>query len=276
MSRRPGLSLPAKQIEGKLSFLAENKLNLEIQLNWESAERFPEPLLEKTLAWKRDTASEITIHSPFMDMVPGGVDPLMREGTLKRLHQSAVLAKRFEASAMVVHPGYDEMRYWMDTEGFVRRSVETWKRLLEMTNDHGCLIALENIFERRPELLKRIVEEVGSERFGICFDAGHFNMFSKAPLAEWMVSLGGMIVELHLHNNFGEHDDHNGMGKGTFDFYDLFSRLDEVGADPILTMEPHQEEGISDSLEFLSALAETRLAASTGRGKQRRQPGDPS
>ncbi|MBF0634204.1 MAG: sugar phosphate isomerase/epimerase, partial [Nitrospinae bacterium] len=167
---------------------------------------------------------------------------------------TSVLAGRLNAETIVVHPGYDENRYWKDANGFVTRAVEMWARLLELTGESGCLIALENIFERGPELLRRVVDEVGSQRFGICFDSGHFNMFSKTPLNDWMDSLGGKIVELHLHNNYGERDDHNGMASGTFDFAQLFSKLDEVGAKPILVMEPHQEDGLDESLKVLESL----------------------
>jgi sugar phosphate isomerase/epimerase len=255
MRRRPGLSLTLPQVEGKLHFLAEKNLNLEIQLSWESAENFPDNLLSKILAWKQSTGSQVTIHAPFIDMAPGGVDPLMRQATIMRFAQASVLAGRLQAQAIVVHPGYDEKRYWNDVDGFVARSVEMWTRVMGLTGEFGCSIALENIFEERPETLRRVVEGVGSPRFGICFDAGHFNMFSKVPLAEWLDALGGMIVELHLHNNYGEHDDHNGMVRGTFDFVPLFARLDEMGVDPILVMEPHKEEGIIESLKFMDSLA---------------------
>ncbi len=260
MRRRPGLSLTLPLIEAKLPLLAEKNLNLEIQLSWEGAEKFPDSLLEKILAWKRSTGSRITVHAPFIDMTPGGADPLMRLATLTRLRQTSALAGALGADAIVVHPGYDEKRYWMDGDGFIARSVEMWMSLLEITRDSGCVIALENIFEKKPEFLHRVVERVGSSRFGICFDAGHFNVFSKVPLAEWLDSLGGMIVALHLHNNYGEHDDHNGMASGTFDFDHLFARLGEMGVDPILTMEPHQEEGIVESLKFLDDLGVARPA----------------
>ena len=257
MRRRPGLSLTMPQIEGNLRFLAEKKLNLEIQLSWESAENFPDPLMEKILAWKQSAGTQITVHAPFIDMAPGGADPLMQQATIMRFAQTSVLAGRLQAEAIVVHPGYDEKRYWKDVDGFVTRAVEMWTRLLELSGESGCKVALENIFEARPETLRRVVEGVGSSRFGICFDAGHFNMFSKVPLAEWLAELGGMIVELHLHNNYGEHDDHNGMTSGTFDFVPLFAKLDEMGVDPILVMEPHQNDGVMESLKYLDSLGVT-------------------
>jgi len=258
MRRRPGLSLTLPHIEGNLRFLAENKLNLEIQLSWESAENFPDSLLEKILAWKQSAGSRITVHAPFIDMAPGGSDPLIQQATIMRFAQASVLAGKLGAQAIVVHPGYDEHRYWKDVDGFVARAVEMWTKVLTLTRESGCSIALENIFDKSPEVLRRVAEGVGSPRFGICFDTGHFNMFSKVPLAEWLNALGGMIVELHLHNNYGEHDDHNGMASGTFDFVPLFARLDEMGVDPILVMEPHKEDGVIESLKFLDRLGVTR------------------
>jgi sugar phosphate isomerase/epimerase len=47
------------------------------------------------------------------------------------------------------------------------------------------------------------------------------------------------------------------MTSGTFDFVPLFAKLDEMGVDPILVMEPHQNDGVMESLKYLDSLGVT-------------------
>ena len=82
----------------------------------------------------------------------------------------------------------------------------------------------ENIFEEAPETLRMLVKEINSPNLGVCFDTGHFNLFSKVPLEKWFEEIGDNIIEVHLHDNTGSNDDHLGIGDGNIDF-DLFFSL---------------------------------------------------
>ena len=59
----------------------------------------------------------------------------------------------------------------------------------------------------------------------LCFDAGHFNLFSKITLSELLDKTGRYIYELHLHDNDGTSDDHYAIGDGNIDFEAILSRL---------------------------------------------------
>ena len=78
----------------------------------------------------------------------------------------------------------------------------------------GVKIAIENIFEDEPSNLRLLMEQMGSDNFGVCFDTGHCNLFSKVPLEEWMRALAAYIAELHLHDNDRSADQHLPMGEG--------------------------------------------------------------
>jgi sugar phosphate isomerase/epimerase len=234
-------------------------LHLETQVTWRELERFPADVMERLLALRRG-GTKITIHAPFVDMSPGGDDIAMRQATLRRLEQTAELADRLSATAIVVHPGWDRPRYRNDDDGYVERAADTWRRFVAATAPGGALVALENIFETTPELLRRVIDAVDHPRFGHCFDVGHYNLFAKEVGVErWLAVMGDKLFELHLHNNDGTDDQHRGMASGTFDFDRLFAALDRRRPTPILTMEPHDPSGIDESL---AVLRRHRLASS--------------
>ncbi|MBI4666627.1 MAG: sugar phosphate isomerase/epimerase [Nitrospinae bacterium] len=256
MRLTPFLSIPSRSLYSHFRLVEERGLNLEIQLDWDSLDNPQNHAFHLVRKAREKTGMEITLHAPFIDMAPGASDPLMRRATMTRLEQTANLAQELGARMIVVHPGYDEKRYWMDLDGFKRRSVETWRRFMDMAEPAGCDVALENIFERRPEILVEVMEMVDTPRFGACFDTGHFNVFSKVSVEEWLKVVGPHVLELHLHNNYGEHDDHNGMKSGVFDFARFFSAFNQYirPGKTLFTLEPHKEEGVDESLEALAGF----------------------
>ena len=87
-----------------------------------------------------------------------------------------------------------------------------------------------------------------SDRFGFCFDTGHFNLFSKVSIDEWLKKLGSHLLEVHLHDNKGDKDSHLPLGEGTFPFSEYFKILQSMAAYPVLTFETHSEEGVLKSI----------------------------
>ena len=77
---------------------------------------------------------------------------------------------------------------------------------------------------------------------------GHYNVFGKSPLKEWVETLGEKIMGLHLHDNSGEEDSHLAIDEGNADFAGLFRFINEKGLQPTITLEPHEEETLWQSL----------------------------
>lgn len=253
------VSIPFPFLEKYLPFAKNLGLGVELALSWRALENGSEKVIDALLK-EKENGMEFTFHAPFGDIAPGASDPMVREATLERYRQTAALAEKLEPKVIVVHSGYDENRYWMDEDGFINRSVDTWNALLEMTEKTGCAIALENVFEPAAGVMAEVIKQTGSERFGACFDAGHFNLFSKHGLDHWLDALDGSIFELHLHNNHGERDDHFGMTDGKFDFDSFFDQLFSRGADPVMTFEAHTEKGVMESVKYLEGLMTRKKA----------------
>jgi sugar phosphate isomerase/epimerase len=71
------------------------------------------------------------------------------------------------------------------------------------------------------------------------------------PLEDWVGVLGPRLLEIHLHDNHGDADEHLPLGQGSIDFPGLFSFLEEKKVRPIYTIEPHEIALLQPSLEAL-------------------------
>ena len=250
----PHVHVPFDKIREYIDFILEKSLNLEVY--------FSSAVLDKVssndiLAIQKmlDHNPSLSIHAPFMDLSPGAVDSKVREATLHRFNQVLDIAEVLKPKAIVFHSGYEKWKYALNVKLWLEKSLMTWQPLNARAAAMGVKIAIENIFEDGPENLKILMEEMGSENFGICFDTGHFNLFSKAPIEDWMTALKPYIVELHLHDNHKTSDQHLPVSEGTFDFKKFFELLGN--RDCIYTLEAHSPQNVLKSMKALQALTES-------------------
>ena len=194
-----------------------------------------------------DYQPALTIHAPFMDLSPGAVDLKARAITIERFSQVFDIAETLKPEVIVFHSGYEKWKYALKIDPWLEGSLITWGHLLPKAEEKGIKIAIENIFEDDPLNLRLLMEEMGSQYFCICFDTGHFNLFSKTPLEEWMRQLKPYIIELHLHDNNKSADNHKAIGDGSFDFGTLFSMMKDTKL--VYTIEAHTQEDALKSLE---------------------------
>ncbi|MDI6744583.1 MAG: sugar phosphate isomerase/epimerase family protein [Thermodesulfovibrionales bacterium] len=244
----PQIHIPYHKIAEHFSFIRQEKLNLELYLESNTLDSISrEDILQ--LKNQLDYSPSLTIHSPFMDLSPGAVDSKVRHVTMERFYHVLEIAKELKVKCVVFHSGYEKWKYALNIELWLEQSLFTWQPLMKKAEEIGAKIAIENIFEDEPENLRLLMERMGNKSFGICFDSGHFNLFSKVSLEEWLGHLKPYILELHLHDNNKTSDQHLPIGEGTFDFGKLFSAL--KGKDLIYTLEAHSPEDTKKSLERL-------------------------
>ena len=105
-------------------------------------------------------------------------------------------------------------------------------------------IALENVFDQTPEMLSRLLTHFSSPYFGHCLDIGHYNLFIKYDLKQWLDDLGPYLKEVHLHDNHGQGDEHLAPGEGQIDFPFLFDQLAKRKLSPALVIETHSQEQV--------------------------------
>ncbi len=189
-----------------------------------------------------------TVHAPFMDLNPGSNDPLVREATRVRCTQTLHAAAEFGASLVVFHPGYEKWRYGLQSRLWLEPSLRFWPPLIELAEQLGTRLALENIFEEEPDTLAALLDALDTPTLGHCFDVGHWRLFGKVSLEQWFASLGPRLVHLHLHDNLGDRDAHLAVGEGSIDFKKLFHLLGDLPGAPSLTLEAHDQPTLVRSL----------------------------
>ncbi len=203
----------------------------------------------------------ITQHGPYLGLNPAGPSEETRKLTMKRYRLAFRAAEALGAAVIVLHAGYSRGTFRGGVDQWLEEGMKTWPEFVSRAEDAGITIAAENILEREPGPLRRLVEEVGSPNFRLCIDSGHLNVFSKVGFEEWFRALGPFIAELHLHDNRGNVDEHLPLGEGSIDFREYFNLLERYGVRPVYTVEPHSEEAFPRAIE-----AARRFIARMGKG----------
>jgi len=251
--------IPFSKLSGHLDLIREKSLNLELYFDGDVLDSITLSDVHKARELL-DHNPSLSFHAPFMDLSPGAVDSLVREATMKRFNQILDIAEVMKPKAIVCHSGYEKWRYALKPEWWLQMSLLTWKSLNKRASDINVKLAIENIFEDEPSNLKILMEHMNSDNFGICFDTGHCNLFSKVRLDDWMEALNPYIFELHLHDNDRSSDQHLPVGDGTFDFGKFFHLL--KNRDCIHTIEAHSPDKVMRSMKNIARFTETAAGSS--------------
>ena len=209
---------------------------------------------------------------------------LVEDSMLKELLEGSEELKRFVRS---IHMPYDEvdvdavpmdnivkrMVKWLDYAGALGARVAVFHTLVTgsrnplevnteffrvMTReamDRGIAVAVENRLEKNlfgssPRDLKKLIESVG-EGIGVCLDVGHANIAGN--LRQFIESLQGHIIEMHLHDNDGVKDLHRPPQTGTVDWSYVVSFLKRK-QDVLPVFEIICREGVKKCLELAKSV----------------------
>ncbi len=241
--------MPYHLLREYLPILQARKLNPEIYFSHYVLDRLDRRQCETDAAKLADAGLTVTFHAPFVDLRPGALDDKLRQASLDRIRQAVDLAPLFRPLKIVCHACFDE-RYYVDCDDlWLSQSEKTWRNIIDAASEAKAMVVLENVYEKDPVLLARLVDALGAQSVGLCFDTGHFNAFAGISLDAWLADAGGLIRHLHLHDNFGKRDEHLPIGAGTFPFVRLFEYLQKAGIRPTLTLEAHRREHLWQSVD---------------------------
>jgi sugar phosphate isomerase/epimerase len=257
------VNVPYSMLLQRIDFAIQNRIHPEIYFSAEDLDACQEKDAKQLAETLHRSGLEITFHGPFMDLSPGGVDKRIKEVTLGRFTKVIELALLFKPKTIVFHPGYEKWKFDGNVELWLKSSLQTWRPLVKESEELGLTLAIENVFEESPVPLIALLKEIDSTHFRFCFDTGHYHAFtlSKTPLPDWFEALGKYMVEVHLHDNHGEMDEHLPIGEGNFDFDQFFKLLSQHGLNPIYTLEPHEENHLWRGLEAVKKYIDIRQSA---------------
>ncbi len=247
--------IPFDQLLQKhLDKILREQINPEIAFNSAILDRYADQDYTPVGKILREAGRSVTFHGPFMDLRPGAIDPKIRQVSLERFRRVFEIAAGYLPRSIVFHPSYDEKYYVSSGLKWLENSIDTWSQLIPLAQGINTRVALENVYEADPGYLGLLLDALPRERFGFCFDTGHFNVFATSSLESWVDRLGSRLIEIHLHDNQGTLDEHLPVGEGSFPFVRFFSILRERKLTPILTVEAHSEKNLAKTLANIKAL----------------------
>ncbi|MEM3730542.1 MAG: sugar phosphate isomerase/epimerase [Candidatus Bathyarchaeia archaeon] len=196
-----------------------------------------------------------SVHAPFADINIASPSKSILEAIIKRLEKSIANASVLGAYVWVFHPGLKtgiSMFYpGMDW----KQNLKTACKLFKIAADYGVKIAIENVPEPYPFLMKNVKSfenfyaEIDAD-ISIAFDVGHANL--NGQIEFFLKAFANKIVHMHVHDNNGREDQHLGIGFGTIDWKNFAKLLREIAYDKVLVVECI--EHVNESLNKLKRL----------------------
>ncbi|HKL49023.1 MAG TPA: sugar phosphate isomerase/epimerase family protein [Desulfuromonadales bacterium] len=245
------IQVPFSSLDSTLERLMEERIQPEIGFTGPDLDRLDMDQLAVTGKRLADAGLKRTVHAPYNDLNPGSLEPLVVQATAERFLDTLECANHLGAHLVVVHPGYDPWRYGFHEELWLEKASQFWPPILKRAADLHLSVALENVFDRHPRPLLDLLQEFSAPGLGFCLDVGHYQLFRSTTLEDWVERMAPFLMHLHLHDNFGERDDHLPISQGLFDFAHLFSLLEDLEAVPSMTLE---NGSIDDALLSRRAL----------------------
>jgi sugar phosphate isomerase/epimerase len=181
-----------------------------------------------------------SVHAPFADINIASPSKPLLKAMLKRLKESISYASTLNAYMWVFHPGLKtgvSMFYpgmdWL-------QNLKATRLLLKIAGDYDVKIAIENVPEPYPFLMKSVedftkfYEEI-NEDIDLVFDVGHANL--NGQIERFLTAFKDKIVHMHAHDNDGKSDLHLGIGFGNIDWKNVANALERISYNKTVIIE---------------------------------------
>lgn len=143
---------------------------------------------------------------------------------------------------LVMHPvmpygwGAEEDADWVDEV-----NADFIRKLADYARPYGVTICLENMpfklhrLSHVPEIVK-FVKAMNLDNLGICYDTGHGHLYGD-DAGDLVRQCGDLLRTLHVHDNFGQSDEHQIPFLGTINWESFRQGLKDIGYDGCLSLE---------------------------------------
>lgn len=218
-----GLSTLYKLSEGLISVL-KDVLSYDIEVIEvvdDGAHSLSKRRVSKLLEIAKCYNVSFSVHAPFADINIASPSSTLLRAMLKRLMKSLKHAASLESKVWVLHPGVETGISLFYPEKSWVRNRETIRLMWKTASDYGVTLAIENLPEPYPFIMKNVEH---FQRFygeidvdvGLAFDIGHANISRQVD--SFIRTFRERIIHIHAHDNFGNMDEHLGVGYGTINW----------------------------------------------------------
>jgi sugar phosphate isomerase/epimerase len=206
---------------------------------------------ERVAAILKKHSLACTLHAPFFDLAPGGLDPYILEKTREKLKVAFALIPVFQPRSIVCHLQFEENKHGYVYKEWFENAFATWRQLVNIAKRHNVPVMFENTYEKDPTIHMAMLKKLDTPFAGFCLDVGHLLAFAGSSWQQWLPGMLPWLGQLHLHDNSGDRDSHLAPGRGSFDFAGLLAYLRNNQLHPIITFEPHSEDDLWQTFSFL-------------------------
>ena len=167
-----------------------------------------------------------SIHAPISDINIASLNERIREDSILEILTTAETAANLNIDLITIHPGLTSMSVPYMEEKAVEKAKRSLSAIDRISSEYGVRIAVENM-PAFPFMLGRTAEElnelIGSTNLGFCLDIGHANTTDQ--IDELIKAFRDRLINVHIHDNHGENDEHLTLGEGSIDFKKIIGSL---------------------------------------------------
>ncbi len=198
------------------------------------------------------------VHTTIYDVNLSSLNPTIREASVKTTLDCLDLAKKLGAEVLVVHGGNLPSNYSLKLmEKANENLLLSLQELVKAAEKKGVIIGLENNSKvYNHSMVKNVdehlffLEKINSKYLKAVLDIGHANLY-KVSIEDYTRKIKDYLVEIHIHNNQGEKDNHFPLDQGKIDIEKFLELIDELDISVPLILEMVTLEDYEKSLSFL-------------------------
>jgi protein FrlC len=165
---------------------------------------------------------------------------IVRQDSIQYMKECMDHAVQLGAPILLVVP--ERTLYGQSIEDGWERLVDSISSVCEYARQYDIKLGLEPTNHFISDLVNtaadalRIIEELDFDRLGIVLDTGHINLGNESTREAVRLS-GSRLLQVHVNDNDGTHQQNLIPGTGTFDFQTLVEALSEAEFGGALTAE---------------------------------------
>jgi sugar phosphate isomerase/epimerase len=186
-----------------------------------------------------------SMHGSMHDLNNGSKDILIRDVTSKRYEYSYDISCKLGCKNIIFHNGYVPGTSFQ--KNWIQRSVDFWDVFLK-GKDIDTIFYIENQLEHDTGIINEVINQINKNSLKVCLDIGHVNVFSKISISEWIKNINKNIGFVHLHNNYGQIDEHNDFYNGNINLSKIIELLENNCPEAVWALETRDNE---KSIEWL-------------------------
>jgi len=203
-----------------------------------------------------------TLHASFRDLNLVSLNPPVRDESVKQVRESIELAHDLGVRCVCVHPGRLTGTRDSLTEAW-QLTFDVFQDLANSAADLGITLAVENMENRNKEMIVtpedcvQLVNTLKKPNVGITLDIAHANLTGR--LRDFIGTVAGAIVHVHLSDNTGARPVHMPIGEGKIDIPSVLTDLRRESYKGLIVIEGYQpdmapEKSAKKNLEKVMSL----------------------